>query len=449
MTHTQTQGADGAGTKTGLTMVLLPMDDPRRPLPYSDLPPAMIRAGGDAFHRLKRDRSLDADSCSLAVGIYRAMTEAHAREIATLSPAPAATPGVPYWPGLQLRAALEAAEKCRALFSEIENDYSDPTYECRQGCEVADAAIEHLSAAIAAQPAGQAGDAGANPVRAALEASMEARGANRQQAFFREAAARIAPNSTRTSVIAPGPYEDATEFVQEIFNIARARANMDPEVSHLLQSMEDQRAFCLMKASEGQEDKNEVSPEHYAGQALAWKDAVRMLRNAPNSTRTGAGEELNRRAAEMIQQCFARAEMPEEISKGTLRAAAFLIGDLEAVIYAARPEAPSDAGWSREDLEAFVAREWPEGRSAGAAARELVRALGVRGLAPTLQRLLTDLLGQINFASTDRAQILADFANAAPEAARMAKIDSFERWNPRVFDPTPPSDPAPSGQAEG
>ncbi|MCP1545362.1 hypothetical protein [Methylorubrum extorquens] len=120
-----------------------------------------------------------------------------------------------------------------------------------------------------------------------------------------------------------------------------------------------------------------------------------------------------------------------------------------AAALAARPEAPSDAGWSREDLEAFVAREWPEGRSAGAAARELVRALGVRGLAPTLQRLLTDLLGQINFASTDRAQILADFANAAPEAARMAKIDSFERWNPRVFDPTPPSDPAPSGQAEG
>ena len=50
MTHTQTQGADGAGTKTaGATMILLPMDDPSRPLPYSELPPVMIRAGGDAF----------------------------------------------------------------------------------------------------------------------------------------------------------------------------------------------------------------------------------------------------------------------------------------------------------------------------------------------------------------------------------------------------------------
>lgn len=154
-------------------------------------------------------------------------------------------------------------------------------------------------------------------------------------------------------------------------------------------------------------------------------------------------EDLAPRAS--IERRFREAFAEAAIS---YRQGAKCIRELEAAL-AARPEAPSDAGWSREDLEAFVAREWPEGRSAGAAARELVRALGVRGLAPTLQRLLTDLLGQINFASTDRAQILADFANAAPEAARMAKIDSFERWNPRVFDPTPPSDPAPSGQAEG
>ncbi|ACK82503.1 hypothetical protein [Methylorubrum extorquens] len=81
------QGAIGAETKTaGQTMVLLPLDDPNRPLNDSGLPSVMIRAGGDAFHRLKRDHSLAADSCSLAVGIYRAMTEAHAREIATLSP---------------------------------------------------------------------------------------------------------------------------------------------------------------------------------------------------------------------------------------------------------------------------------------------------------------------------------------------------------------------------
>jgi hypothetical protein len=70
----------------GPKMVLLPMDDPSQPLHHSGLPSAMIRAGGDAFHRLKRDHSLVADSCSLAVGIYRAMTEAHAKEIATLTP---------------------------------------------------------------------------------------------------------------------------------------------------------------------------------------------------------------------------------------------------------------------------------------------------------------------------------------------------------------------------
>lgn len=81
------QGAVGAETMTaGPKMVLLPMDDPSQPLHHSGLPSAMIRAGGDAFHRLKRDHSLVADSCSLAVGIYRAMTEAHAKEIATLTP---------------------------------------------------------------------------------------------------------------------------------------------------------------------------------------------------------------------------------------------------------------------------------------------------------------------------------------------------------------------------
>ncbi|UYW25733.1 DUF551 domain-containing protein [Methylorubrum extorquens] len=101
MTHTQTQGADGAGT-----LVLLPLDDPNRPLNDSGLPSAMIWAGGEAYDELRADQSLDLDSCSLAVGIYRAMTEAHAKEIATLSPAPAATPGVPD----TVRALSEAAK---------------------------------------------------------------------------------------------------------------------------------------------------------------------------------------------------------------------------------------------------------------------------------------------------------------------------------------------------
>ncbi|WP_375274447.1 DUF3850 domain-containing protein [Methylorubrum thiocyanatum] len=116
MSTTTHQGAEGAETRTaGPMMVLLPMDDPRRPLHHSGLPSAMIRAGGDAFHRLKRDHSLVADSCSLAVGIYRAMTEAHAKEIATLTP-PAAlaspradsderTAGAAAWVAKRLEAA--------------------------------------------------------------------------------------------------------------------------------------------------------------------------------------------------------------------------------------------------------------------------------------------------------------------------------------------------------
>lgn len=180
----------------------------------------------------------------------------------------------------------------------------------------------------------------------------------------------------------------------------------------------------------------------------ALQECGHLLAPAPDSTRTGAAE-----TEETVAKALYRHDYGSYPDQPEWDAAPASVQKryraLSEAALAARPEAPSDAGWSREDLEAFVAREWPEGRSAGAAARELVRALGVRGLAPTLQRLLTDLLGQINFASTDRAQILADFANAAPEAARMAKIDSFERWNPRVFDPTPPSDPAPSGQADG
>lgn len=89
----------------------------------------------------------------------------------------------------------------------------------------------------------------------------------------------------------------------------------------------------------------------------------------------------------------------------------------------------------RDELEELVKREWPEGRSAGAAARELCRSLGVAGVAPTLQRLLSDMIGRANFASHDRNLILQDFAEASPEAARIAKLESFERWNPYITDP--------------
>lgn len=91
----------------------------------------------------------------------------------------------------------------------------------------------------------------------------------------------------------------------------------------------------------------------------------------------------------------------------------------------------SKTDW-RETLERIVAAEWPEGRSAGAAARELCRTLGAAGISPTLQRLLNELLGQANFAAHDRTLILQDFAEASPEAARIAKLESFERWNPHI-----------------
>lgn len=89
------------------------------------------------------------------------------------------------------------------------------------------------------------------------------------------------------------------------------------------------------------------------------------------------------------------------------------------------------AEW-HDGLEKLVAEEWPDGRSPEAAARELCRSLGVAGIAPTLQRLLTDMIGRANFAAHDRNLILSDFAEAAPDAAQAAKAASFERWNPQI-----------------
>lgn len=341
MTHTQTQGADGAGTKAA-----------------GEVAHGAFCAFSERWFDLTPNERGMWDRVAAAV-------------IAHASPAPAATPGVPD----SLRALSES--ELRAADAWLENKRK---YEHSRVAQTAiDTARAAISALIAAQPAGQAGDAGA---------------------------------------------EDRGKC------IGCGKALTAEEAEFLVNTCD----ACEREEHESRQNAEEP---------------------APNSTRTGAAETIPV-PAELVSKARslawsvkgdaylgneAETELAQEVDRALLAA--------ERDALAARPEAPSDAGWNREDLEAFVAREWPEGRSAGAAARELVRALGVRGLAPTLQRLLTDLLGQINFASTDRAQILADFANAAPEAARMAKIDSFERWNPRVFDPTPPSDPAPSGQAEG
>lgn len=81
-------------------------------------------------------------------------------------------------------------------------------------------------------------------------------------------------------------------------------------------------------------------------------------------------------------------------------------------------------------IETWAAEEYREGVSPGAAARQLCRSLGANGVAPTLKRLIEDLLADANRASFDRSQILSDFAEADPEAAAEAQLASFARNNP-------------------
>ena len=80
-------------------------------------------------------------------------------------------------------------------------------------------------------------------------------------------------------------------------------------------------------------------------------------------------------------------------------------------------------------IEKLAQDEYRGGVSPGAAAREICRMLGATGTAPTLRRLLEDMLADANRASTDRARILQDFADAAPDEAKEAKMASFRRMN--------------------
>lgn len=47
-------------------------------------------------------------------------------------------------------------------------------------------------------------------------------------------------------------------------------------------------------------------------------------------------------------------------------------------------------------IEAWAKEEYRDGVSPGAAARQLCRSLGAGGVAPTLQRLLEDMLADFN-----------------------------------------------------
>lgn len=80
-------------------------------------------------------------------------------------------------------------------------------------------------------------------------------------------------------------------------------------------------------------------------------------------------------------------------------------------------------------IETWAADEYREGVSPGAAARQLCRLLGAHGEAPTLKRMLEDMLSNANFASFDRSQILSDFDAAAPAEAQAARMASHKRLN--------------------
>lgn len=82
-------------------------------------------------------------------------------------------------------------------------------------------------------------------------------------------------------------------------------------------------------------------------------------------------------------------------------------------------------------IEQYAREEYREGVSAGAAARQLCRSLGAHGGAPTLRKMLEDMLADYNRANFDRSQILSDFDKAAPAAASAARLASFHRNNPR------------------
>ena len=197
MSTTTHQGAEGAETMTaGQTMVLLPMDDPGRPLNDSGLPSVMIWAGGEAYDNLTADKAIDLDSCSLAVGIYRAMTEAHAREIATLSPAPRTDGGMTAgedgaWPFERTRTYLLAElERLRADLHTIGEDLTGEQGKAASWLDVATGRVANVSSVLAsatpAQPAGAVPDS----LREAIAFAAAAEGAKNGPAARRYAALR-------------------------------------------------------------------------------------------------------------------------------------------------------------------------------------------------------------------------------------------------------------------
>jgi hypothetical protein len=81
-------------------------------------------------------------------------------------------------------------------------------------------------------------------------------------------------------------------------------------------------------------------------------------------------------------------------------------------------------------IEQWCQAEYREGVSAGAAARQLCRTLGCFDEAPTLKRMLEDMLADANRASFDRASILRAVDDVAPDDAPRIRRESFIRNNP-------------------
>lgn len=80
-------------------------------------------------------------------------------------------------------------------------------------------------------------------------------------------------------------------------------------------------------------------------------------------------------------------------------------------------------------IETWARDEYRQGRSAGAAARQLCRSLGASGCAPTLKTMLEEMLADANRASFDRSQILDEFCRHDPRAGHAARMTSFRRIN--------------------
>lgn len=80
-------------------------------------------------------------------------------------------------------------------------------------------------------------------------------------------------------------------------------------------------------------------------------------------------------------------------------------------------------------IETWAREEYRPGVSPGAAARQLCRSLGASGAAPTLKRMLEDMLSDANRASFDRSMIIQDFKAFDTEAGLQAELTSFCRIN--------------------